>query len=161
MARAGSLRQLGVAGGSFGGAYEARETIDVGEAIGAGLVIGLAGGVAQAGDFVGLEAAGDTHFVEIGVSREGQKAGMLVLPAEAANGGLAGGLENGNVEDLAANLFVVFLTLFPSEVHESLIGDGFHKAIAQEIQRNTESADFFGIRNAFLNFRSGERVVRA
>src|SRR2546430_336190 len=90
MARAGGLRQLGVAGGSFGGAYEARETIDVGEAIGAGLVIGLAGRVAQAGDFVGLEAAGDAHFVEIGVGREGQKAGMLVLPTEAANGGMSG-----------------------------------------------------------------------
>src|SRR5437660_11999944 len=133
MARAGGLRQLGVTGGSFGGAYEARETINVGEAIGAGLVIGLAGGVAQAGDFVGLEAAGDAHFVEIGVGREGQKAGMLVLPTEAANGGLAEGLENGNVEDLTANLFVVFLTLFPGEVQESLIRDGFHKAIAEQI----------------------------
>src|SRR5947207_13543301 len=108
MARAGGLRQLGVAGGSFGGAYEARETIDVGEAIGAGLVIGLAGRVAQAGDFVGLEAAGDAHFVEIGVGREGQKAGMLVLPTEAANGGLAGGLENGNGQELPGSFFVAF-----------------------------------------------------
>src|SRR5439155_1036019 len=84
--------------------------VDVGEAIRAGLVIRLAYGVAQVGDFVGLEAASDAHFVEIGVSRERQKAGVLVFPAEAANGGLAGGLENGNVEDLTANLFVVFLT---------------------------------------------------
>src|SRR5438477_5206821 len=131
MARIGGLRQLGVTGGSLGSANEARKMIDVGEAIRAGLVIRLADGVAQVGDFVGLEAAGDAHFVEIGVGREGQKAGMLVLPTEAANGGLAEGLKNGNVEDLAANLFVVFLTLFLGEVHESLIRDGFHKAIAE------------------------------
>src|SRR2546430_16173161 len=112
MARAGGLRQLGVAGGSFGGAYEARETIDVGEAIGAGLVIGLAGRVAQAGDFVGPEAAGDAHFVEIGVGREGQKAGMLVLPTEAANGRLARGLEDWNRHDPPPNLVFVFLTFF-------------------------------------------------
>src|SRR5438045_9072312 len=111
MARAGGLRQLGVAGGSFGGAYEARETIDVGEAIGAGLVIGLAGRVAQAGDFVGLEAAGDAHFVEIGVGREGQKAGMLVLPTEAANGGLAGGLGKWTGEDPAGKPMLRLLTV--------------------------------------------------
>src|SRR5438477_8992717 len=135
--------------------------IDVGGAIRAGLVIGLADGVAKIGDFVGLEAAGDAHFVEIGVSREGQKAGMLVLPAEAANGGLARGLENGNVEDLTANLLVVFLTLFPGEVHESLIRDRFHKAIAQEVQRNAECANFLRVRHALLNFRGGEGAVWA
>ena len=156
----GGLRQLCVAGGGFRGAHEARETIDVGEAVRPGLVVRLADGVAQVGDFVGLEAAGDAHFVEIGVSREGQKAGLLVLPAETANAGLARGLEDGNVEDLAADLLLAFLTLLPGEVHESLIRDGFHKAIAQKIQRNAESADFFRVRHAFLDFRAGERAVR-
>src|SRR5690348_1718156 len=64
---AGSLGKRGVASRGFQGAHETSEMIDVGKAIGAGLVIGLRGGVAKAGDFVRLEAAGDAHFVEIGV----------------------------------------------------------------------------------------------
>src|SRR5260370_617536 len=128
MARVGGLRQLRIAGGRLGGAHKAGEMIDIGEAVGTWLVIGLADGVAKVGDFVGLEAAGDPHFVEIGVSGEGQKTGLLIFPAEAADGGLA--------------------------------GDGFDKTIAQNIERYAESADFFGVWDAFLNFRAGEGSVR-
>jgi len=51
--------QVRVAERSFGGTHEARETIDVREAVRAGRVVGLLGGVAKIGDFVGLEAIGD------------------------------------------------------------------------------------------------------
>src|SRR5260370_23647034 len=133
--------------------------IDIGEAVGTWLVIGLADGVAKVGDFVGLEAAGDPHFVEIGVSGEGQKTGLLIFPAEAADGGLSGSFDDGNMQHLAADLVVVLLALLGSEIHERLIGHGFDKTIAQNIERNAESANFFWVRDAFLNFRAGEGSV--
>src|SRR5229473_2348543 len=160
MARVGGLRQLRIAGGRFGGAHKASEMIDIGEAVGAWLVIGLADGVTKVGDFVGLEAAGDPHFVEISVSGEGQETGLLIFPAEAADGGLAGSFDDGNVQGLAADLVVVLLALLGGEVNESLIGDSFDKTIAQNIERYAESADCFDVREAFLNFRDGEGSVR-
>src|SRR5260370_27785657 len=134
--------------------------IDIGEAVGTWLVIGLADGVAKVGDFVGLEAAGDPHFVEIGVSGEGQKTGLLIFPAEAADGGLAGSFDDGNMQGLATDLVVVLLALLGGEVNESLIGDSFDKTVAQNIERYAESAEFFGVWDAVLNFRAGEASVR-
>lgn len=64
---AGRLGKRCVASRGFQGAHEASEMIDVGKAVSARLVIGLRGGVTKAGDFVRLKAAGDAHFVEIGV----------------------------------------------------------------------------------------------
>src|SRR5713226_6419436 len=160
MAGVGGLRQLRIAGGRFGGAHKTSEMIDIGEAIGAWLVIGLADGVAKVGNFVGLEAAGDPHFVEIRVSGEGQKTGLLIFPSEAADGGLAWSFDDGNMQGLATDLVVVLLALLGGEVNESLIGDSFDKTIAQNIERYAESADFFGVWDAFLNFRAGEGSIR-
>src|SRR5713101_6200128 len=156
----GSLRSLGVARGSFRGTDEARKVIDIGETVGAGLVIRLRNRVAEVGDFVGLEAAGDAHFIQIGVRSEGKEAGLLVFPSETADAGLAGGFNDGNVEDLATD-FAVLLTLIFGEVHESLIRDGFDESIAQNVQRYAERADFFRVRDAFLNFRAGKSGIGA
>src|SRR5260370_4948746 len=81
---------------------------------------------------------------------------MLVFPAEAADSGLAWRFDDGNVEDLAANLVVAFLTLFPGKVGESLVRDGFDKSIAEHVQRNAKGANFLRVRHTFLNFRAGK-----
>src|SRR5258708_8178774 len=130
--------------------------IDVREAVGAGGVVGFGGGVAKIGDFVGLEAVGDAHFVEIRGGGKRQQAGVLVLPAEAADPGLAESLEDGNVEHLAANLVVVFPALVLGEVNKSLIGDGLHESITENIKRNSEGTNVLRIWHARLNFRTGE-----
>src|SRR5258708_35229587 len=91
MARVGGLRQLCIAGGRLGGTHEAGKMIDIGKTVGAGRVVGLGSGVAEIGDFIGLKAIGDAHFIEISVAGKRQEAGMLIFPAEAAGGGLAGG----------------------------------------------------------------------
>src|SRR6266702_3670306 len=156
----GSLRNLGVARGSFRGTDEAREVVDIGVTVGADLVIRFRSRVAEVGDFVGLEAAGDAHLIEIGVRGEGKEAGLLVFPPETADAGLAGGFNDGNVEDLATD-FVVLLALVFGEVHEGLIRDRFHKSIAQKVQRYAECSDRFRIRDALLNFRSGKSGIGA
>src|SRR3981189_612582 len=135
--------------------------IDVRAAVGAGVGAGPGGGVAKIGDFIGLEAIGDAHFVEISVAGKREQAGVLVFPAEAADPGLAGSLEDGNVENLAANLVVVFPALVLGKVNKSLIGDGFHESIAENVQRNAEGTNVLRIWNAFLNFRGGEGPIRA
>src|SRR5260370_382176 len=70
-------------------------------------------------------------------------------------------LEDGNVEHVAANLVVVFPALVLGEVNKSLIGDGLHESITENIKRNSEGTNVLRIWNALLNFRAGEGSVRA
>jgi len=49
------------------------------------------------------------HFVEISIAGKREQAGVLVFPAEAADPGLAGSLEDGNVENLAQIFLWFFL----------------------------------------------------
>src|SRR5258708_16769702 len=86
---------------------------------------------------------------------------MLVFPAETADSGLTRRLDDGNIKHLATNLVVTLLALLLGEVDQSLIGDGFHKAIAEQVHGNAEGADFFCIRDAFLNFGAGKSGIRA
>src|SRR6266446_8732963 len=111
MAGVGGLRQLCVAGGRFGSAHKAREMVDVSKAVGAGGIVGFGGGIAAIGDFIRLKAIGDAHFIQISIAGEGQKAGVLVLPAETANSGLTRRFDDGNIKHLATNLVVAFLAL--------------------------------------------------
>src|SRR5216684_3984244 len=159
--RFGSLRNVGVAPGRFAGAHEARETIDVREAVGTRRVVGLGGGIAKIGDFVGLETIGNAHFIKIGITGKRQQAGVLVFPAETADAGLTRCFQDGNVEYLAANLVAVFPALVLGEVNKGPIGDSFHESIAENVQRNAEGANILRIWNAFLNLRAGEGRVRA
>src|SRR5580692_4084921 len=69
----GSLRERDITRRRFRGAHEASEVIDVEETVGAGCVIGFVSGIAEIGDFVGLQAIRYAHFVEIGVSGEGEQ----------------------------------------------------------------------------------------
>src|SRR5260370_2184 len=128
---------------------------------GAGGVVGFRDGIAEIGDFIGLKAIGDAHFVEISIAGEGQKAGVLVFPAETADSGLTRRFDDGNIKHLATNLVVAFLALVLGEVDKSLIGDGFHKSIAENVEGNAEGANLFRVRNALLNFGAGEGGIRA
>src|SRR5260370_24551706 len=134
--------------------------VDVSEAVRAGGVVGFRDGIAEIGDFIRLEAIGDAHFVEISIAGEGQKAGVLVLPAETANSGLTRRFDDGNIKHLATNLVVAFLALVLGEVDKSLIGDGFHKAISEKIQRNAEGTNLFRVRDALLNLSAVEGCIR-
>src|SRR6476646_1127585 len=155
----GSFGERNVPSGRFRGAHEAGEVIDVGEAVCIGLVVGLGDCVAEIGDLVGLQPAGDAHFIEISVRGERQEAGLLIFPAKAAYAGLAGGFDDGNVKSLAANSSVVFLALILREIEESLIGQGFDKPITQNIERDAEGSDFFGIRDVLLDFGTWESAA--
>src|SRR5580704_19110763 len=129
----GSLRERDIARRRFRGAHEASEVIDVEETVGAGRVIGFASGIAEIGDFVGLEAIRDAHFVEIGVSREREQAGMLIFPAEAAHAGFPRNFHDGNVKGLATYFALALLALILSEVEQCLVRKGFPNAIPQNI----------------------------
>ncbi len=157
----GSLGECDVASGRFGGAYEAREVVDVSKPVGGGLIIGLLHGVAEVGDFVRLERISDAHLVEIGVSGEGEKAGMLILPAEAANAGRAGDFDDGNVEGLAADFAMVLLALILREIEEGLVGNSLDKSVAENIHRNAESPDILGVGHVLLDFGCGESTAGA
>lgn len=127
----GSLGELSVAGGGFGSTNEAGEVVDVSEPVGSGLIIGLFDGVTKIGDFVRLERIGDAHFVEVGVGGEGEQAGVLIFPPEAADAGVPGGFDDGDVESLAADFAMILLTLVLGEVEQGLIGKGFDKTVAE------------------------------
>src|SRR2546428_13773037 len=86
---------------------------------------------------------------------------MLVFPAEPPDSRLSGGFDDRNVKHLAADLAVGAHALLPGKVNQSLVGNGFHKAITQKIHREAESTDSLSIGNALLNLRVRESRIRA
>src|SRR5271166_569921 len=80
---------LSVARRSFGGAYKACEAIDVREAICARSIVWFGDRVAQVCHFVRKETIRNSYFIEVGIAREGEQAGVLALPTEAADTSLA------------------------------------------------------------------------
>src|SRR5882762_1490906 len=102
----GTAGELRIAAGRFRGAHEACEAIDIGKAVGAGLVIGFRSVIANIGYLIGLQAVGDAHFVEVRIAGEREQAGVLVLPAEAADAHLSGSFHDGDIKDLTADLSV-------------------------------------------------------
>jgi hypothetical protein len=135
--------------------------VDVEEAVGTSGIVGLGSCVAEIGDLVGLEAIGDAHFVEVGITGKGKEAGVLIFPAEAADSGMARSFDNGNVENLAANLVSALRALFLGEIYEGLVGESFDEAVAEKIERDAEGANIFGVRGMLLDFGAGERAAGA
>src|SRR5207247_11101692 len=84
---------------------------------------------------------------------------MLILPAEAADAGLARRLDDGNIKDLPANLVMAVLALHPGEVYKRLVGYSFHKSIAQEANGSAERANLLAIGYALLGFRGGASSI--
>ena len=60
---------------------------------------------------------------------------MLVLPAEAPDGGLSRRLEDGNIKNLPADPAKCGAALAPREVEQRLVGNGLHKSVAEETER--------------------------
>src|SRR5690349_5369334 len=153
--------ELSVTRWGFAGSEEAREVINVGEAVRARLVVGLGDGIANVGYFIRLEAAGDTHLIEVSIGGKGQETGLLVFPAETADGGLAGSFNDGNVKHLTADFVMAFVALLFCQIHKRLIGHGFYKAVSQNIGSDSEGANVLRIRHALLNLRRGKRGIGA
>ncbi len=135
--------------------------IDVGEAVRARRIVRLGGGIAQIGDFLGLQATGDAHFVEVSVARKRKQAGVLIFPAETADAGLSGRFHDRHIENLAADFAVGGFALEFGKIDESLIGNGLDETVAKKTQRDAEGANCFGIRDAFLDFFVGEGCAGA
>src|SRR5438270_50086 len=149
--RRGGRGLPGVARRGLGGAHETREVIDVREPVGLGLVVRLAHRVAEVGHLVGKQCVGDPHLVEIGIAREGQKARVLILPAEAPDARSARGLDHRDVESEPADPAVRLLALLFGELDQGRIVDRLHEAVAEQVHRDAKGAYVLGVRHPLLN----------
>src|SRR5437868_855482 len=89
---------------------------------------------------------------------------MLVLPAEAANAGVSGSLDDGHVNNLPADFAVGLLALFASQFDQGSIGHRFYKTVSQDTQRHPRSANVLAVGHVLLDFcgwESGARADRA
>src|ERR1700722_10140471 len=107
----GGCSLLSVARRSFGSAHEACEAIDVREAICACSIVRLGDRVAQVGHFIRKKTIRNSYFIQVAIAGEGEKAGMLTFPTEAANTRLARRLEDGYADNQTADLAVILLAL--------------------------------------------------
>src|SRR5215469_2662901 len=70
--------------------------------------------VAGSGHFGLLQRVRDSHFIQVGISREGEETGMLVFPAETSDAVAALGLGNRHSYCLATDLSARCTALFPA-----------------------------------------------
>src|SRR5258708_16826695 len=153
----GSFRELRVARGSFCRSHKAREVIDIGEPVRTWRVIWLGSGIAELCHLVRKEPIRDSHFIEIGIARKREQPRVLILPTDPPNASLSGGFHDGNIEHLAADFAVRGLALVAGKINQSLVGDRFDEAVAQEIQRDARGPYCFGVGDTLLNLRVRER----
>ena len=88
----------------------------------------------------------------------------MVLPAEPANAGLSGSLDDGHVNNLPADFAVGLLALFASQFDQGSIGHRFYKSVSQDAQRYSLGADVLAVGHVLLDFcgrESGARANRA
>lgn len=91
--RGGRFRQRQVLRRRLRRPDEAGEAVYIGESVWPGLVIWLGHGVTKFGHLVGEQLRGNTYLIQVGVTRERQKARMLIFPTESANAGLPPALQ--------------------------------------------------------------------
>src|SRR5580693_2621766 len=60
--------ELRITRGRFCGANKSGEVINVGQAVGPRLIVGLGNSIAKVGYLIGLKAVGDPHLIEVGVA---------------------------------------------------------------------------------------------
>ena len=95
------------------------------------------------------QEVGDAYLVEVGVAGEGEKARVLILPAEATDA-LGAGRRVGRVAarrlqhrhpyGLPVHLPAGSVDLVGGDVQERLVGDGLDEAVAERVQRRAEGS---------------------
>src|SRR5205807_145399 len=86
--------QSRIAGWRLGSTDELRKVVNIGQAQVIRSVFDVGRGFANCRDIFWPQTIGDAHLVQISVSDKGEKAAMLILPAEAAHAGLSWGFKN-------------------------------------------------------------------
>src|ERR1700721_2658598 len=98
-----SRRSHRVARGNSRTADELSETVNIGHAQSILNIFRVAGHFADGCYILRLQAIGNAHFIEVGITRKRENGGILVLPAKLAHAILSGRLENRDFNCLALN----------------------------------------------------------
>jgi hypothetical protein len=106
------------------------------------------------------EAVGDADLVQVGVRREREQAGVLVLPAEAPEACRPVGFEHGDGDELPSDLVAALAGLRGGEVLERGVRDGLDEAVAERVERGAEAEDGLGAGAALLYARVDGAVVQ-
>src|SRR5215472_1381576 len=84
---------------------------------------------------------------------------MLILPAEAADAGLARRLEDGNLDRLPVNPPLAGRALSRGNVQQSTVVNRLHEAVSESVERGAQSPDVLGDRYVLLCFRNDGTVI--
>jgi hypothetical protein len=93
------------------------------------------------------EAAGDADFVPVGLRREGEEAGMLGLPAEPADAGSTGRLEDGNIGEITLHPGWLAVPIVP----DVRVRNRLDVAISQRAQGDPQAPDVLTLEGPLLN----------
>src|SRR5215216_8173256 len=92
---------------------------------------------------------GDANFVQVRLGGERNQAGVLILPAKPSDPQRSARLKHRDVNNLSAH----FRGLTIGESDKSLVGNCFHKAVAERVQRGTKGTHFVTAKQLFLQSR--------
>src|ERR1022692_2290268 len=99
--------------------------------------------------------------IQVGVAGEGEKACVLVFPAESADSRPPRRFYYRHVDHHPTHLAVSTFAFVAGQVNQSLIRDRLHKTVSEETQGNARRAYRLAVRHTFLNLRVGESATGA
>src|SRR5215472_379826 len=135
----------------LGGAHKAGKVIDILQPVRAGLVFGVGCGLANRGGVGGVEPVGDALLVQVRVTGERQKAGLLVLPAKPAAANRAAGFRYRDLDERSGDKASALARLVLCNLEQCVAVDGLNKTIAESIGGGTQRADVLRARHAFFS----------
>src|SRR5215469_16386075 len=91
--------------------------------------------IAKAGNVGGIQAIGDALLVQVRVTGERQKAGVLVLPSKARAAQGAVRFSNWNLNKQTANESVALVGLVIGNRQKGIAVDCFNESISHRVER--------------------------
>src|ERR1700722_15270693 len=106
-----------------------------------------------------LQTIGNTHFIEIGITRKRENSRILVLPAKLAHAILSGRLEDRDFNCLALNRSIGLSSLTGGNRKERLVGYGLYKTVSQRVEHGAQGSNIFCVGYMLLGLRTYGTVV--
>src|SRR5271156_1267739 len=104
--------------------------VNIGHAQNIRSIFRVAGHFADGCYILRLQAIGNTHFIEVGITRKRENGRILVFPAKLAYATLSGRLENRDFNCLALYRSIGSSSLTGGNRKERLVGYGLYKTVS-------------------------------
>src|SRR5271156_5240612 len=154
-----ACRQRRVARWRLGPAYKLSEMVDIRHAESIRSVLRVGGHFTDGRNIFGLQAIGNTHFIEIRVAGKRKNGGILVLPAKLSDSCLARRFENRDLNRLTMNHAIGSGSLVGRNRKVRLVVDRLYESITERIKHRTQSSVILCVGHMFLGLRTYGTVI--